>query len=230
MQEEQKLLKGVKKRPLGEQTDALFGDYLPVRRTFPVAQLQQLTLRFRQLILRIVLVEADDARVHPLKVLHRQHKRGRHGRSHSFGRPALNCGAHGEAEEGDILPLQGKGRTVGERVAVQQDRLEADVLGPAHRALEAEVDVAAHQAAIQVPIHPDKAVRRLLAAAGDNERQFGDDELVAGRQVGGAAIGKKVGRAGGVVDVGGVAVGGEFDQLVAGPRRFLALVEYAQVN
>jgi hypothetical protein len=87
--------------------------------------------------------------------------------------------------------------------------------------LEAEVDVAADEAAVEVAVDADKAVGRLLAPARHNERQLRDDELVAGRQVGGAPVRQEVGRARGVVDVGGVAVGGELHQLVAGPGRLL---------
>jgi hypothetical protein len=87
--------------------------------------------------------------------------------------------------------------------------------------LEAEVDVAADEAAIEVAVDADKAVGRLLAPARHNQRQLRDDQLVAGRQIGGAPIGQEVGRARGVVDVGGVAVGGELHQLVAGPGRLL---------
>ncbi len=135
VQEKQKLLKSVIKRPLGQQTDTLFGNDLSVRRTLPIVQLQQAALCFRQLILRIVLVETDHTSVHPLEVLHGEHETGRHGGSHGLRGPALDGGAHGEAEEGDVLALQGKGGTVRQRIAVQQDRLEADVLGPVHRAL-----------------------------------------------------------------------------------------------
>ncbi len=87
--------------------------------------------------------------------------------------------------------------------------------------LEAEVDVAADEAAVEVAIDADKAVGRLLALACHNERQLRDDQLVAGRQVGGAPVRQEVGRARGVVDVGGVAVGGELHQLVAGPGSLL---------
>jgi hypothetical protein len=230
VQKEQKLLERVEERPLGEQADALLADDLPIRRAFPAAQLQQLALRLGQFRLRIVLVEADDAAVHPLKVLHRQHERRRHRRSHRLRRPALNGRPHGQAEQGHILALQCKRRTVRQRIAIEEHRLEADVLGPAHRALEAQIDVAADQAAVEVAVDAEEAVGRLLAAAGHDEGELGDDELVAGGQVGGAAVGEIVGAARRVVDVGGVAHRGELDQLVAGPRRLLALVEDADVH
>jgi hypothetical protein len=87
--------------------------------------------------------------------------------------------------------------------------------------LEAEVDVAADKAAVEVAVDADKAVGRLLAPARHNERQLRDDQLVAGRQIGGAPVRQKVGRARRVVDVGGVAVRGELHQLVAGPGSLL---------
>ncbi len=87
--------------------------------------------------------------------------------------------------------------------------------------LEAEVDVAADKAAVEVAVDADKAVGRLLAPARHNERQLRDHQLVAGRQIGGPSIGQEVRRAGGVVDVGGVAVRGELHQLVAGPGSLL---------
>ncbi len=87
--------------------------------------------------------------------------------------------------------------------------------------LEAEVDIAADKAAVEVAVDADKAVGRLLAPARHNKRQLRDHQLVAGRQIGGAPVRQKVGRTGGVVDVGGVAVRGEFHQLVAGPGRLL---------
>ncbi len=99
-----------------------------------------------------------------------------------------------------------------------QEKFSEDLMP---QSLEAEVDVAADKAAVEVAVDADKAVGRLLAPARHNQRQLRDHQLVAGRQIGGAPVRQKVRRARRIVDIGGVAVRGELHQLVAGPGSLL---------
>ena len=71
---------------------------------------------------------------------------------------------------------------------------------------------------------------RSFPLAGDHDGDVHDDELVAGVELGGAAVGDEGGGVGGVVHVGDVAVRRELHQLRAGADPLPRVSEHAELH